>query len=315
MSDLRVSILVPARNEEAILPTTLPTVLRAAAGLPVMTEVLVIAPSWSPVHASPPVRNPMLRWVPTADQGKFPALRAGAARAWGDVFIMIDADVLVHSKAFSLLLDPIATCRADVVAGRIEVLQQSRTPTQCMLERWATISMTAWNLFRQECPEFLWALPGAIYAIRRRFLPDSLLVPLVDDASIGLQAARRGAAFVYTPDAVVRTPAPATYPQWMRQKFRSRRGWAGLARSHQHEVVALERAFRPFLLTAAGGDPTCWLMRGQDRLHRLAARTSVALNPPRACAWRPVRGPGGRPSAPAGESAGDQMSGCSGVFE
>lgn len=312
MSGERVSIMVPARNEEAILPATLPTVLRAAAGLRPLAEVVVIAPSWSPVHASPPVQDPMLRWVATADQGKFPALRAGAARAQGDVFIMIDADVLVHPAAFDFLLDSMAARCADVVAGRIELLRRARTPTQHLLERWAAASMTAWDLFRNEHPEYLWALPGAIYAIRRRFLPDSLLVPLVDDASIGLQAALGGAAFAYAPDAVVRTPAPATYPQWTRQKFRSRRGWAGLARSHHHEVAALEREFRPFLAAAAGKDPTRWLMRAQDRLHRLAARTSVALSPPRADAWCPARGPGG---GSFGEPAGDQLTGCSGVFE
>lgn len=198
MSSERVSILVPARNEESILPATLPTVLRAAVGLRRIAEVLVIAPDSSPVHGSPPMRDPMLRWVATADQGKFPALRAGAAQARGDVFIMIDADVLVHPAAFGFLLDSMAVCQADVVAGRIEVLRQSRTPMQRMLERWAATSTTAWNLFREERPEFLWALPGAIYAIRRRFLPESLLVPLVDDASIGLQAAQTASSRIST---------------------------------------------------------------------------------------------------------------------
>jgi glycosyltransferase involved in cell wall biosynthesis len=130
-----VSILVPARNEEGTLPTTLPTVLKAAANLQGTTEVLVIAPSWSPVHVDPPVRDPMLRWIPTADQGKFPALWAGATEARGDIFILIDADVIVHPTAFSALLRPMDIYRADVVAGRIEVLLQSRTPTQRILER------------------------------------------------------------------------------------------------------------------------------------------------------------------------------------
>jgi len=77
----------------------------------------------------------------------------------------------------------------------------------------------------------------------------------------------------------------------------------------------LERAFRPFLAIAAGGDSSWWLMRAQDRLHRLAARTSVALNRPKADAWRPARGPGGGPPTVPEESAGDRLPWCRGVFE
>jgi hypothetical protein len=170
-------------------------------------------------------------------------------------------------------------------------------------------------MFRKACPEFLWALPGAIYAIRRQFLPHGLLVPLVDDASIGLQAAKHGATFAYAPDAIVHTPAPATYSQWMRQKFRSRRGWAGLARSHRHEVTTLERAFRSFLRTAAAEEPTSWLMHAQDRLHKLAARTSVALNPPESAAWRSARRPGQWPQAMPMASADDRLPPHNGAFQ
>lgn len=286
----RVSVLVPARNEEETLPITLPSILRAAAKLAGPNEVLVIAPDSSPVHTNPPVCHANLRWVPTYDEGKFLALRTGAAAAVGDILILIDADVLVESDAFVHLLRPIVARDADVVAGRIEVLRLARTPVHHLLERWASVSMTAWDAFRKGQPDYLWALPGAIYAIRRGFLPDSLLVPLVDDASIGLQAAENGAAFAYAPDAVVRTPTPSTYQQWMRQKFRSRRGWAALARLRRREVAALESAFRSYLTTAAADEPTSSLMQVQDRAHRLAARASIVLNPSAATAWKPGRG-------------------------
>lgn len=284
-----VSILVPARNEEGTLPTTLPTVLRAASELPCPTEVVVIAPSSSPVHTTPPVSNSMLRWVPTVEPGKFRALQTGAAAAGGHVLVLIDADVVVEPNAFAHLLRPMISSYADIVAGRIDVLQQARTPMHRLLERWSSVSMNAWDLFRRAQPEFLWALPGAIYAMKRQFLPDSLLVPLVDDASVGLQAIEKGAAFAYAPDALVRTPAPSTYLHWMRQKFRSRRGWAGLAQLRQAEVAALERTFRRYLAIASRSEPTSWLMHAQDRLHRLTARASIALSPSASGSWKPTR--------------------------
>ena len=149
--------------------------------------------------------------------------------------------------------------------------------------------MNAWDLFRKAEPEFRWALPGAIYALKRQFLPRHLLVPLVDDASIGMQAATNGAVFGYAPDAVARTPAPATYSQWTRQKFRSRRGWAALAQVHHDDVTALERTFRRYLTMAAADEPMSWLMHAQDRLHRLTAHASVAVKPSSAGVWKPTR--------------------------
>ncbi|MGH3939527.1 MAG: glycosyltransferase [Pseudonocardiaceae bacterium] len=284
-----VSILVPARNEEGTLPTTLPTVLRAVSALSGRAEVVVIAPSSSPVHTNPPVRRSILRWVPTVETGKFRALQTGAAAADGDVLILVDADVMVEPDAFRQLLGPMISSSADIVAGRINVLQQAQTPMHRLLERWSSVSMNAWDLFRKAQPEFLWALPGAIYAIKRKFLPGSLLVPLVDDASIGLQAAENGATFAYAPDAVVRTPAPSTYAHWMRQKFRSRRGWAGLARLRHDEVEALERTFRRYLTIASADEPTSWLMHAQDWFHRLTARISIVLKPAASGAWKPAR--------------------------
>ena len=300
-----VSVLVPARNEESILPTTLPTVLRAASELPGPAEVVVIAPSSSPVHANPPVHDPILRWVPTVEQGKFHALQNGAAATGGDTLILIDADVEVEPEAFAYLLKPIVSSGADIVAGRIDVLRQARTPTHRLLERWSSVSMRAWDLFRKGHPEFLWALPGAIYAIKRQFLPCSLLVPLVDDASVGLQATEKGAAFAYAPDALVRTPAPSTYSHWMRQKFRSRRGWAALAHFRQEEVAALEKAFRHYLRIASRDEPTSWLMHAQDRLHRLAARASIAVKPSASGAWKPGRDEGQWPLQPSVRSQGN----------
>src|SRR4051812_822626 len=103
-----VSILVPARNEEEVLPVTLPTILKAAAQLPSPAEVLVFSPASSPAHAAPPVCNPMLRWIVTRRPHKFEALRTGADAARGDKLVLIDADVIVGPRTVANLICPIA---------------------------------------------------------------------------------------------------------------------------------------------------------------------------------------------------------------
>src|SRR5438034_91597 len=83
----RVSVLVPARNEEGILPTTLPAILKAVRELPCPAEVLVIVPPQSPALNAPPVRDPFLTWLPTSQPGKFNALRVGADAAHGEFLL------------------------------------------------------------------------------------------------------------------------------------------------------------------------------------------------------------------------------------
>lgn len=284
-----VSVIVPARGEEATLPTTLPRILAAAEALPVPAEVLVVAPDDSPLHDRPPVQDPMLRWLPTARPGKFEALSVGARAAGGDCLVMVDADVVVEPETFRPLVGPIAEGSADVVTGRIDLLPCGVTPTHRLLERWASISFAAWDQLRRRHPDLRWALPGALYAVRCELMPDRALVPLVDDASIGLHAADLGAVIGYAPKARIRTTAPATYRQWARQKYRSRYGWAALARLRPDEVAALEPVLRKYVRAAAAGEPTAALMQAQDRLHRLGARSAVRRGPAPPESWTQSR--------------------------
>lgn len=283
------SILVPARNEESTLPITLPAVLQAAVNLPCPAEVIVIAPTFSPVHTQPPVHHPLLRWARTTKPGKFEALRVGIGAARGETLLLVDADVIVAPGAFRALMKPLLADTADVVAGRINLLPRGRTPSQRLLERWTSLSMTAWDRLRTSHPEFLWALPGAIYGIKRDLWPTSLLTPLVDDASVGLHAKDAGARFAYAPQASIRTPAPAHYRHWLSQKMRSRRGWARLGQLRPLEVHALESSLRRYLTDAATGDPTAGLMQAQDRILRMASHASLTMNSSLSDTWTPQR--------------------------
>jgi hypothetical protein len=101
-----VSVLVPARNEERTLPTTLPAILKAARELPHPAEVLVITPPDSPAYAAPPLCDPILTWLPTPRSGKFNALRIGADAAQGEFLLLVDADVVMNPDTFRILAEP-----------------------------------------------------------------------------------------------------------------------------------------------------------------------------------------------------------------
>lgn len=285
-----ITVLVPARNEERTLPTTLPAIVKATRELPRPAEVLVITPPDSPALARPSVHDPILRWLPTPRPGKFEALRVGADAANGDTLLLIDADVVTEPDTFRILAQPILDGSADVVAGRIDLLPSATSGPEQLFERWALLSFRTWHELRSGHPDLLWALPGAIYGIRRDLFPATALVPIVDDASLGLHVNDVGATFAYAPGATVYTPAPATWQSWVRQKLRSRRGWAALARLRPTEVARLESRFRQHLAVIARHDRTAPLMYAQDRVLRFMARQMLRFESTPSGVWNPTRG-------------------------
>jgi cellulose synthase/poly-beta-1,6-N-acetylglucosamine synthase-like glycosyltransferase len=282
--DPLVSILIPARNEERTLPTTLPTVLDAAGRIGRPAEIIVIAPTVPEIQVGA-MASPRLRWLATGGGGKFHALRTGAGVARGEILLMVDADVLVEPGAFRLIAQPIVDDTADVVAGRIVLAPSARRPVQFMLERWAAISFASWDVLRSHHSELLWALPGALYGVRRRYLPADPLVPLVDDVSVGLYAKETGARFSYVRTAIVRTRVPQSLRGWLKQRYRGRRGWAALARLRGPDVAHLRRTLRHYRRAGRRGDPTAWLMEAQDAAVRTAAAVSTWLAPTLPTGW------------------------------
>ena len=286
-----VSILVPARNEELTLPSTLPGILEAARGLALPTEVVVIVPPDSPLLVGPPIQDTLLRWIPTPRPGKFNALRAGADAARGDVLLLVDADVQIQPDTFRVLAEPLIAGTADVVAGRIDLLPFATSGIEQLFERWAVLSFRAWHQLRSHHPDLRWALPGAIYGVRRAYFPAEPLIALVDDVSLGLHAKDAGAVFAYAPEAVILTAAPPTWQGWVRQKLRSRRGWAALGRIRPNDVTQLESTIRGYIASVAQDDPTASLMFAQDGALRFVARQSLRWRREPSGTWNPSRGP------------------------
>jgi len=284
-----ITVVIPARNEEGTLPLTLPGVVAAMDALPVPSELVVVTPPSSPLLREPPLEDGRIRWRAVERPGKFEALRAGVQMADGELLVLVDADVLVGEHTLCQLVEPLLKGAADVVAARISYLSAPRTGVQRVLDGWSLVSALAWDRLRADHPDLRWALPGAMYAIRRPLFPAEPLVALVDDASIGLHAFEAGAPFAYVPRAVAWTAGPATYCNWIRAKLRSRRGWAALAAVRSEAVTELEATLRIYIRSLAGQVRLGGLMLAQDRLLRLAARHSLRRDPDIDGEWEPAR--------------------------
>ena len=114
---MRLSIVMPALNEERTIGSVLDRVLES----PFETEVIVvddgstdgtsaILERYRAAHGIKVFRHP-------ARRGKGAALRTGFAAATGDIVIIQDADGEYHPEEYGLLIDPIQKGWADAVYG------------------------------------------------------------------------------------------------------------------------------------------------------------------------------------------------------
>lgn len=285
-----VSVVVPARGEEQVLPATLPLVIEAVDRLTVPAEVVVVVPVESPFARRPPLTDPRLSWATVATPGKHEALRVGVRQACGDVLVFQDADVLPAAETFRRLVEALWATGADAVAGRIRLHQVGGSASQRLLEAWTAVGVDAWHRLRAERPDLRWALPGALYAVHRDWFPaGELLVPTLDDASIGLSMVERGARVAYAPQASVQVGAARSFAQWYRQKRRIRRGWKMLEEQRAEAVADLQAALSRYCKDSCQGRPDRHLLRLTDRTMAVLAERSRATPAERAGCWRPDR--------------------------
>jgi cellulose synthase/poly-beta-1,6-N-acetylglucosamine synthase-like glycosyltransferase len=286
----QVSVIVPARNEEATLPITLPHALRALANIRRPAELLVVIPEDCSFRVAPPVTHPALRWVVTPVPGKYQALCHGVAASRGPVLIFLDADVFPHVDALDQLVETVFLEGVSAVAGRIVMSSHRGNPIQSALAMWTEISFASWHRLRANQPELRWALPGAMYALRRELFPlDGLLVPSLDDASIGMHLVDDDLVIEYAPSARVEVCAPRSMGQWCRQKLRTRRGWRLLKELRAEEVGALQDTLSLHTANLCAGRHLAQLLRLGDRTMALAADRLPIRSDHDLSTWNPDR--------------------------
>jgi glycosyltransferase involved in cell wall biosynthesis len=117
---VKVSIVIPAHNEEATLPWVLRDLNDTIAGLPMHDFDVICVDDHSSDATATVARQLGARVVQNArERGKGMALRAGFEAATGDVIVMMDADYSHRPEALPVFLQTLTGDTGLVIASRV----------------------------------------------------------------------------------------------------------------------------------------------------------------------------------------------------
>lgn len=218
----RVSILVPAHDEESVIFDTVSSAL--ASEYPEVEVVVVNDGSTDQTGALLDKEfggDPRVRIHHQPNRGKSAALNQALALATGEIIVTIDADTVVAPDAVKKLVRHFADPRIGAVAGNVKVGNRTSWIT-----RWQALEyITSQNMEKRafDLLNCITVVPGALGAWRAEavraaggFASDTL----AEDTDLTFSIRRRGWRISYDEDAEAFTEAPETPSALIKQRFR-----------------------------------------------------------------------------------------------
>ncbi|MCX7283130.1 MAG: glycosyltransferase [Novosphingobium sp.] len=254
----RVSVIIPAWNEERVIVASVERVL--ASDYPALQ--VIVADDGSTDGTSRVVRerfgsNPVVTLLTLANGGKAAALNRALQHATGEVIIALDADTQFEPLTIRRLARWFADPQIGAVAGDARVGNRVNLVT-----RWQAVEyITAQNLERRALAGFdaMTVVPGAVGAWRRAALDSVGGYPedtLAEDQDLTIAIQRRGWRVTYDPRAVAWTEAPESFRALARQRYRWAFGTLQCLWKHRKVI----RTRKPAGL-ALVGLPQAWLFQ------------------------------------------------------
>lgn len=218
----RVSIIVPAYNEEVNIVSSVNNLLKTT--YPDFEIVFVNDGSKDrtfEVAREAFGENPRVRLYDKENGGKASALNYGIEHSTGEIMVCIDADTQLQADAISYLIPHFADENVAAVSGNVKVGNEVN-----LLTRWQAIEyITSQNFDRRafDLLNSITVVPGANGAFRKTALEEVGLYTtdtLAEDCDLTIRLLRKGYRVVNDPKAIAYTEAPETVNMFLRQRFR-----------------------------------------------------------------------------------------------
>lgn len=249
----KVSVIVPAHNEEQYIGDTLTSLLEDTYP---NKEIIVVddgSADKTYVKASAFTKDPRVTVVrrEKPSGAKARAVNHGLLFAKGNIVIFVDGDTIVERNAIKRLVEPILNDSNVIgVAGNIKVANKKNLLTRLQAYEYL-ISMETGRRWQAILGGLL-VIPGAFGAVRRDIL-DSLgrihsdTITEDFDMTVMLQKVRGKIAF--SSEAIAWTHVPERWRDWVRQRIRWASGQAQVYLKHSN--VLLKRRFGIFGMLVA----------------------------------------------------------------
>lgn len=230
----KVSILIPAHNEEVVIGQTLKAMTKLHYPKDRL-EVIVISDNSSDrteeIASSYAAEFPFIKVVvtqpPHSGKGKSSALNQGFKASTGEFIAVYDADntpepMSVYYLAMGLHQDP----KAGAVVGKFRVINAKKT----LLTRFINIETICFQWMAQ-AGRWFWfkvaTIPGTNFAIRRSIIENLGgwdEKALAEDTELTIRVYNSGYHIRFFPAAITWEQEPETWKVWWRQRTRWARG-------------------------------------------------------------------------------------------
>ncbi|MBS7650383.1 MAG: glycosyltransferase family 2 protein [Candidatus Bathyarchaeia archaeon] len=232
--DERVSIIIPCRDEEAVIGNTLKAILEDSE---LNKEVIVVDDGSTDNTSEVASKFSGVKVLRREEggRGKWDALNYGIEAASNDIVCILDADSRPEPGAIQKLIPYLRDPRVSAACGIIKV----RNADENWLTRMVQLEFAVANYLQQKKSMirnyFPW-MPGTITVIKKEL---ALFPPsLVEDAELSGQLAERGFEIIVDVESAASELAPTNIKAYMRQRTRwARGGWALLKYHHNRKKL------------------------------------------------------------------------------
>jgi len=230
----KVTVLVPAHNEERVIGNTVDAIMRSIYPKDKL-EVIVINDSSTDrtgeVLKEKAKRYPNLKILeikpPLGAKGKANALNQGLKLASGEFIVVYDADNTPERRAIINLVRYIIN---DPNLGAVVGKFRTRNRDRSILTRFINIETLSFQWLVQASRNYLWGLatiPGTNFIIRRELLENIggwEINSLTEDTELTIRIYQSGYRILWIPHAVTWEQEPEKLGIWFKQRTRWARG-------------------------------------------------------------------------------------------
>jgi len=230
----KVTVLVPAHNEERVIGNTVDAIMRSIYPKDKL-EVIVINDSSTDrtgeVLKEKAKRYPNLKILeikpPLGAKGKANALNQGLKLASGEFIVVYDADNTPERRAIINLVRYIIN---DPNLGAVVGKFRTRNRDRSILTRFINIETLSFQWLVQASRNYLWGLatiPGTNFIIRRELLENIggwEINSLTEDTELTIRIYQSGYRTLWIPHAVTWEQEPEKLGIWFKQRTRWARG-------------------------------------------------------------------------------------------